>query len=322
MAPNLTLFKLRSNRPNRETDMQKPDISRFNWDDGRLFLAVARAGQILAAARMLGLNQATLSRRMAALESALGAKLLIRRTHGTELTDAGTRLMDTLERVEAEFLESQSHLQGTDAAVSGVVRIGVPDGFGFGFLAPRLARLADRHPDLRLQLVPTPRSFSLSRREADIAVLVGRPDRGRLIARKLTDYTLGLYAARAYLDRNAAPETSADLTRHRLVGYVEDLISAPALNYTTSYLRNWQSNIEISSSIGQLEAVRSGAGIGVLHDYLARGHPDLVPVLPEQRIIRSYWTAIHENLRDVARVRVAGNFLTEIVRESARDFAS
>ena len=244
-----------------------------NWDDGRMFLAVARAGQMLAAARALGVNQATLSRRVAALEAALGAKLLVRRTHGSELTDAGAALMEALERVESELLAAQARLQGTDAAVAGVVRIGAPDGFGVAFLAPRLARLAERHPDLRVQLVPTPRGFSLSRREADIGVMVGRPDKGRLVVRKLTDYTLGLYASRAYLAAHPAPAEPADLAGHRLVGYVEDLIAVPALNYAAQFLRGWRSHFEISSAIGQLEAVRAGAGIGVLHDYLAGRDP-------------------------------------------------
>lgn len=294
----------------------------LDWDDGRRFLAVARAGQILAASRTLGVNQATLSRRMAALERALGARLLVRRTHGVELTEAGAALLAALERVEAEFLAAQAQLHAADAAVSGVVRIGAPDGFGVGFLAPRLARLAARHPRLRIQLVPTPRSFSLSRREADIAVLVGRPEKGQLVARKLTDYTLGLYASRGYLADRPAPGTTADLARHRLVGYVEDLISAPALNYATQFLRDWRSDLEISSAIGQLEAVRAGAGIGVLHDYLARPHDDLVRLLPDQRARRSYWTAIHENLRDVARVRAVADFLTTIVREAQADFTA
>jgi DNA-binding transcriptional LysR family regulator len=293
----------------------------LNWDDGRQFLAVARAGQILAASRSLGVNQATLSRRMAALEQALGAKLLVRRTHGSEMTDAGAALLTALERVESEFILVQARLTATEAAVAGTVRVGVPDGFGVGFLAPRLAALAERHPHLRVQLVPTPRSFSLSRREADIAVLVGRPEKGRLYASKLTDYTLGLYASRRYLASRPAPATTADLAGHRLVGYVEDLISAPALNYATEFLRDWRSNIESSSAMGQLEAVRAGAGIGVLHDYLARPHGDLMRVLPDQRATRSYWTAIHENLRDVARVRALAEFLTAVVREAHADFA-
>jgi DNA-binding transcriptional LysR family regulator len=285
-----------------------------------MFLAVARAGQMLGAARALGVNQATLSRRMAALEAALGAKLLARRTHGSELTDAGAALLEALERVEAEMLGVQARLQGgAAAAVAGVVRIGAPDGFGVGFLAPRLARLAERHPGLTVQLVPTPRGFSLSRREADLAVMVGRPEKGRLVARKLTDYSLSLYAAPAYLESRPAPVEPADLAAHRLVGYVEDLIAAPALNYAAEFLRGWRSHLELTSAVGQLEAVRAGGGIGVLHDYLARD-TGLVRVLPERRAFRSYWLAIHENLRDVARVRAAADFLNDEVRASQAAF--
>ena len=217
------------------------------------------------------------------------------------------------------MLAVQARLQGAEAAAAGVVRIGAPDGFGVGFLAPRLARLADRHPDLTVQLVPTPRGFSLSRREADLAVMVGRPEKGRLVARKLTDYTLGLYAAPAYLDARPAPVHATDLTRHRLVGYVEDLIAAPALNYASEFLRGWRSSVEMSSAIGQVEAVRAGAGIGALHDYLARDS-GLVRLLPEHRAVRTYWLAVHENLRDVARVRAAAEFITEAVREAQAEF--
>lgn len=289
-----------------------------------MFLAVARAGQMLGAARSLGVNQATLSRRMAALEAALGAKLLVRRTHGSELTDAGAALFETLERVEAEMLGVQARLQGAEAAAAGAVRIGAPDGFGVGFLAPRLARLAERHPALTVQLVPTPRGFSLSRREADLAVMVGRPEKGRLVARKLTDYTLGLYASPAYLAAHPAPTDAAGLAGHRLVGYVEDLIAAPALNYAAEFLRGWRSRVELTSAVGQVEAVRAGAGIGVLHDYLAqerRHDGSLVRVLPGLRAVRSYWLAIHETLRDVARVRAAADWLTDAVQESQPAFA-
>jgi DNA-binding transcriptional LysR family regulator len=256
---------------------------------------------------------------MAALETALGAQLLACRTHGSELTDAGSALLETLERVESEMLALQARLQGAEAAAAGVVRIGAPDGFGVGFLAPRLARLVERHPDLRVQLVPTPRGFSLSRREADLAVMVGRPEKGRLVAYKLTDYTLGRYASPSYLAAHPAPREAADLASHRLVGYVEDLVAAPALSYATEFLRSWSSRLELSSAIGQVEAVRAGGGIGVLHDYLVAG-TRLVRVLPELRAVRSYWLAIHEGLRDIARVRAAADFLKEAVRNSQSAF--
>ncbi|WP_255440776.1 LysR family transcriptional regulator [Paracoccus sp. MC1854] len=292
----------------------------LDWDDTRLFLAVARAGQMLGASRTLGINQATLSRRIATLEAALGAKLIARRTHGSELTDAGRALLEALERVETEMLTVQVRLQGAEAAAAGVVRIGAPDGFGVGFLAPRLGVLAERHPALTVQLVPTPRGFSLSRREADLAVMVGRPEKGRLVARKLTDYTLGLYASPNYLAAHPEPTDPAGLAGHRLVGYVEDLIAAPAFNYATEFFRGWRSSVELTSAIGQVEAVRAGAGIGVLHDYLAHG-PDFVRILPELYVVRSYWLAIHENLRDVVRVRAAADWLSDAVLQSHSAFA-
>jgi len=292
----------------------------MNWEDGRLFLAVARAGQMLGAAKALGINQATLSRRMSALEASLGASLLIRRTNGCELTEEGEALAASLERAEAELLQAQARFGGAGSEISGTVRIGAPDGFGVSFLAPRLAHLSDRHPGLTIQLVPVPQAFSLSKREADIAVMVGRPEQGRLVASKLTDYTLSLYASRDYADRHGLPETTDGLRSHRLVGYVEDLIYAPTLNYTASFWSGWRSRIEISSATGQLEAVRAGAGIGVLHDYLAAGRNDLVSVLPDVVVQRAYWIVYHESLRGLARIKAATGFLNEAVRAEAGRF--
>ncbi len=222
----------------------------MNWDDARLFLAVGRHGQFLAASRALSINQATLSRRVSALEKDVGSKLLIRRTNGCELTDDGKYLMLALERAESEILVGLDNLADHDSDVAGTVRIGAPDGFGIGFLASRLAALYDRHPNLKIELVPIPRSFSLSQREADIAIMVGQPEKGRLVTRKLTDYRLGLYAAPDYLDRVGRPTTRADLVQHRLIGYVEELIYAPSLDYTHEFSRNWRSNMAISSAAG------------------------------------------------------------------------
>lgn len=292
----------------------------MNWEDGRLFLAVARAGQMLSAARALGINQATLGRRMTAFETSLGTKLLHRRTNGCELTAQGVTFFEYLERIETEFIGAATEVQHTDTSVSGIVRIGAPDGFGVSFLAPRLGLLARQHPELSIQLVPVPRSFSLSKREADIAVMIGRPKHGRLVARKLTDYTLGLYATPAYLTENGTPENTTALAAHRLIGYVDDLVYAPSLNYTDEFARAWKSQIEVSSAIGQMEAVRSGAGIGILHDYLAADVSNLVPILPQTKARRSYWTVFHESLRDVARVRVVSEFLDQQIKQASTDF--
>ncbi|MHA1158640.1 MAG: LysR family transcriptional regulator [Alphaproteobacteria bacterium] len=292
----------------------------MNWDDARLLLAVARAGQLLAAARRLGISQATLGRRISTLEAALGVQLLIRTTTGCELTENGRRLVASVEEIEQTFTNAQGAMTGAGAAVSGTVRIGTPDGFGVAILAPRLADFTQRHPGISIQLVPVARDFSLSRREADIAVMVHRPERGRLVARKLTDYTLGLYAARSYLRDHAPPRRAADLGDHTLIGYVDDLIYSPSLDYTGEAWRGWRSHHEVASAIGQFEAVRAGAGIGILHDYMAVQAADLVPVLSQVRIRRAYWTVLHESLRNVARIRTVADFLADTVRMRRDDF--
>lgn len=292
----------------------------MNWDDARLFLAVARAGQILGAANRLKISQAKLSRRVAALEASVGRKLLIRRTQGCELTENGEMLVEALERVEAEFLQSESRLTQQGAALSGTVRIGAPDGFGAAFLAPRLGRLAEQHPGLKVQLAPVPRSFALAKREADIAVMVGRPERGGLVARKLTDYSLGLYASPVYLQSNPAPKQRSDLKDHQLIDYVEDLLFSPLLDYGAEFWRGWRAQLEISSAHAQAEAARGGAGIAVLHDYIAAGDDRLVRVLPELTVTRAYWLVYHESLRDIPRIRAVSDFLVGIVREAQEAF--
>ena len=292
----------------------------MNWDDVRMFLAVARTGQFLAAAKRLGVNHATLSRRVSALEEDMKTRLLIRRTNGCELTAEGEIFLRAAERMETEMLEAQAQVGRVDSALAGTVRIGAPDGFGVYFLAPRLGQLTARYPELKIQLVPVPRSFSLSQREADIAITIERPDQGRLISSRLTDYSLGLYASRAYIGEKGIPASVDDLKEHRRIGYVEDLIYSPSLNYTGEIMRNWDAGFEISSAIGQTEAVRSGAGIGILHNYIARQYADLIKILPDIAIRRAYWTIYHESARDLARVRTVADFVHQMVREERQIF--
>ncbi|MDI5924067.1 LysR family transcriptional regulator [Rhizobium leguminosarum] len=285
----------------------------MNWDDVRIFLAVARTGQILAASKRLGLNHATLSRRLTSLEEALKTRLFIRRTNGCELTTEGEVFLASAERMETEMLAAQASLGHTDTAIAGTVRVGAPDGFGVSFLAPRMGRLIERHPSLKIQLVPVPRSFSLSQREADIAITLERPEQGRLVSSKLTDYTLGLYASHDYLGSQGTPGDIDALKAHPRIGYVEDLIFTASLNFSGEVMRSWDASFEISTAIGQTEAVRSGAGIGILHDYIARQYPELQRILPEVSIRRAYWTTYHETARDLMRVRSVADFLQELV---------
>lgn len=281
----------------------------MDWDDARFFLAAARAGQLSAAARRLGVDHATVGRRITALEAELGARLLERRPTGCVPTRAGERFLDVAERIESEWLRAQGEFAEGSIEMTGAVRVGAPDGFGTLFLAPRLGRLAERHPGLTLQLAPLPRAFSLSRREADIAVTLERPQEGRLSARKLIDYSLGFYASPAYLERAGAPARLEDLAGHTLVTYVADLLFTPELLFQPElYGPNFR-RFECASALAQGEAVRAGAGIGVLHDYVAAQDRALTRVLAQVSYERSYWLVTHADAHDLMRVRAVADFI-------------
>jgi DNA-binding transcriptional LysR family regulator len=284
----------------------------MNWDDVRIFLAVARHGQILGAARHLRLNHATVARRLNALEAAVETRLIARKTYGCEVTETGRQFLRHAERMEAELLAAYGGAHPDDGAVSGVIRVGAPDGFGATILAPHLGELSRRHPGLTIELAPAPRSFSLSQREADIAVTVGRPEKGRLLVRKLTDYTLGLYASQRYIQECGAPASLHDLREHRLVGYVEDLLYSSDLDYTGEFLKDWRSHVAVSTIAGQIEVIRSGAGVGILPAFMAREFPELVALLPSHVATRAFWILTHEDSRPSRQVANTIDFIVEI----------
>lgn len=294
----------------------------MDWDDLRFFLAVAREGQIMRAGQRLGTSQARVNRRITQFEEAIGERLFDRRTVGCSLTTAGRALMpNALAAEEAMLRLHASGAADRSSALKGTVRIGAPDGFGASYLAAHLPKLRALYPDLKVQLVPAPRSFSLSQREADIAIVIGRPEKGRLKATKLTDYSLGLYAAKSYLERHGAPASKDDLGDHELVGYVDDLIYTPALDFNKSFWAGWESQIEISSALAQVTAVRAGAGIGILHDFSVRDDPMLVPLFPETKEMRSYWVVWHEAMDAIPHIAVTTRFIIDTVRHDRRLFA-
>ena len=296
------------------------ELSTMDWDDIRFFLGVARAEQFSAAAARMGVDTATVARRINALEKSLNTRLFDRRHTGCVLTEAGERFFQTAEDLESNILRAQADLSRSGVLVTGAVRIAAPDGFGTLFLCPRLAALKARHPALTIQLVPITRTFSLSRREADLAVTIEQPAEGRLVSRKLIDYSLHFYASRKYLEELGAPTTANDLSRHCLITYVPDLIFAEQLIFMPEIYGPSYSRLECSTAVGQLEAVRSGAGIGILHDYAAHRDKQLRVVLPAVRFDRTYWMVTHADLQGIARVRAAIDFIVDEVRANRATF--
>jgi DNA-binding transcriptional LysR family regulator len=290
-------------------------MDHFDWDDLRFFLAVARSGRLTAAARRLSADHATVSRRIASLEQALKAKLFERRPQGYTLTLHGERLLAKAESMETDALMIQSEIGGADMALSGMVRIGAPDGFGVHFLAARLARLAAEHRGLELQLVAMPRLLSLSKREADIAITLAPPKEGKAIARKLTEYRLGLYAAPDYLAAHPPITSVADLGAHAMIGYIDDLIFTPELDYLDEVLKGMRARLQSSNLIAQMQAAAAGGGLCILPEFMAQGEPRLVKVLPDEvRLTRDFWLVVHADLKDVARVRTTIDFIVREVK--------
>lgn len=293
----------------------------LDWDLLQSFLAVARAGKLTAAARRLRIDHATLSRRLVALEAALGTKLFERHVSGYRLSAHGQRVLQRAETLESTILAIQSDVGQASSRVSGTVRIGTPDGFGTAFLAPVIGRLLDAHPDLDIELVATPRSFSLSRREADIAIGLSRPTHGRLHARRLTDYELGVYAARAHPALWADIAAPDEMAARPFISYIDDLIFAPELDYVPAISKAITPRLRSSNLIAQLQATAAGAGLCILPCFLADQDARLVRVLPARlRITRTFWMIVHAGQRDLARIQVTMAFIAAQVARAAHRF--
>lgn len=287
----------------------------MNWDDYRYFLAVARSGRLTEAGRQLAVDHATVGRRIKALETALGANLFDRSPQGYQLTDAGQRLVDLAEAMETSVVSSVAEVGGRGQQLSGAVRIGAPEGAAAYLIAEAATALCRAHPRLELQIVALPRTFSLSKREADIAIAVSAPDSGRLKFRKIADYTLHLYATKAYLARHPGIDTVEDLKSVRGIGYVPEYIYDKDLDYIPLVSPDIKPHLTSTSVHVQLEATLAGGGVCILHDFMAASHEELVRVLPDKvSFKRSFWYIVHEDYAKLERIRVVSDAVIEHMR--------
>lgn len=285
-------------------------LEQFDWNALQSFLAVVRCGRLTAAARQLGIDHSTLSRRIVALETSLQVRLFDRQPTGYSLTQQGEGLLDAAQAMETTAIGILSNVAGSSMKIAGTVRVGAPDGFGTSFLAPRLGRLGQLHPELNIQLVTLPRIFSLSKREADIAIGLAQPAEGRLQSRKLTDYELGLYGSHEYCSRYNLLINVADLKQHRFIGYIDDLIYAPELDYLPLVSRDIRPFFASSSLLVQLQATRRGYGLCVLPCFMADADARLTRVLKNHvSLKRSFHMMTHSDIRNLARIRVTLDFI-------------
>lgn len=290
----------------------------MDWDDLRIFLAVARSESLSGAGKRLKIDAATVGRRIARLEESMGARLFAKSPQGYALTEEGTRLLPHAERAETALDGAREALSGPEG-LSGQIRIGAPDGCANYLLPQVLAEICDANPGLEVQIVALPRVFNLSKREADLAIAVSRPTAGRLTVQKLTDYHLHLAAHPDYLAHAAPLRSPQDLSRHRLVGYIPDMIHDKELDYLAELGARSVALASNSVSV-QLNWLRAGAGVGVVHDFALPAAPELVQVIPDQvALTRSFWLIRHADDGRVERLnRFADLLATGLRREVLR----
>lgn len=241
------------------------------------FLSVARLGRYTAAAEVLGVNHSTVSRRIAALESAMGGRVLVRTTGGWEVTDLGRRAVAIAERIEASLRELVEG-EGADA-VHGMVRISAPDAFTSVFLAPAMTALRREHPALAVELLSATQRVRQNRSGVDLEIVVGRPQVLRAYATPVCAYSLRLYATPDYLAAHGEPAALADLSTHPLVYYVESSLQVDELDRALQELPDSPPSVRSTSVFAHVEATAAGAGIGILPDFLGDHDPRLVRVL-------------------------------------------
>ncbi len=283
------------------------------WDDLQDFLAIARAGQIARAAATTGVDPTTLARHLRRLEATLGQTLFEQTREGQVPTAAGQALLATVEAMQQAAARIAAPDDDPDH-LTGVLRVSVSEGFGTWFVAHHLPAFAASHPALTVDLVASSGFLNPSRREADVAVLLARPQTGSVISGKLTDYTLGLYASQAYAVRQPLPTTAAEVRTHDLIGYVPDLLYAPELRYLTEIEEGLEPRIRSSSINAQYRLVAAGAGLGVLPRFIGDADETLRRVLPDRTIRRSFWLVKHQDMREAKKVRMFRDWLTGLVQ--------
>lgn len=292
-------------------------IKNLQWDDARVFLAIARMGTLTRAAKLLGLGMATMIRRLDRLEAALGVKLFSRHQNGYFLTDDGAALVD-----RAEALEQAGQAFGTATMnqVAGTVRLATAENLANPLVIPALGSLLQAHPDLKLEVVMGPNTINLHRRDADLAVRMIKPTDGNVTLRRIGTLGFGLYGSPSYLAGRTSKSGPSVLESDQLIGWVETYSHLPSAQWINRALAGRPARLLTSSLASQQSAAISGIGLAVLPHFLARGS-GLQCVIPELGVDQTIWLVIHSDLIHSRRVRVVADFLIELFERKASELA-
>jgi DNA-binding transcriptional LysR family regulator len=290
------------------TDTPKP-VAALQWDDIRYFLSVARGGSLSEAARSLGVQHSTVSRRIDAMEQALGVRLFDRLPRGWPLTEEGRGLVERAERIEEE---AHGFVRAARGAVTlhGTVRLSVPPVFGSHFLVPRLAGFRRAYPGVMLDVVGETRSANLFRRDADLSVRLSRPLEPGLAARRLGTMRFALYGTSEWAKRSCA--------QWEFVGYNETLADAPQQQWLARFAQGRPFALIANDLASIHRACQAGVGVALLPRFIANGDDTLTEIgtQPACDVEREIWLAVHPDVRRSPRVQAAADALAEAIRDA------
>lgn len=286
----------------------------MDWDKLRIFHAVADAGSLTHAGDVLHLSQSAVSRQIRALEESLGTTLFHRHARGLILTEQGELLFDATSTMAKKLETASARIRDSEEEVFGELKVTTTTGFGTLWLAPRLVKLYDRYPDLKIDLLLEERVLDLPMREADVAIRMKEPAQADLIRKRLLNIRMRLYATPEYLARAGTPQGIEDIAAHRLIcqNPATPQVQAGAQLSQRLLAFNIPSTLTVNNYFGVLQGVLNHIGIGVLPDYLTSDFPDLVRVLPDVASVEvPVFLAYPEELRQSRRVTAFRDFVQE-----------
>jgi DNA-binding transcriptional LysR family regulator len=289
----------------------------YDWVDLKYFLACARSGSLARAGRVLNVDQTTVSRRLTAFETAIGAKLFDRTAPRTTLTPAGQTLLDTAQRIEQGALEIGRLANGADLRVDGVVRLAVSETISVVFFARLMGRLHEAHPDIELQLVTGAAAANLLAREADLALRAGvMPKQQSLVVRKVGRSRFHLYASQAYATAHPKSRRTNWLAGLDVIGFCDELAQIPPAKWLEQRAKTARVALRTNSLLSAAEAAVGGWGIAALPSFVGDQHPQLVRIDQEPIGNSDLWLVVHPDLQRTARIRAVIEYLMAAMRDA------
>jgi DNA-binding transcriptional LysR family regulator len=294
--------------------MKQQKVAVMDWDKLRIFHAVADAGSLTHAGEVLHLSQSAVSRQVRGLEESLNTTLFHRHARGLILTEQGELLFDATTAILKRLDAAEARIKDSEEEVFGELRVTTTTGFGSLWLAPRLTKLYEKYPDLKIDLMLEEKVLDLPMREADVAIRMKEPSQADLIRKRLMNVHMQLYASPAYIAAHGAPERIEDIGGHRLICQNPRSAQVSAGLIMVQHLMAYDvpSMLTVNNYFGVLQAVLNDLGVGMLPDYVTQDFPDLVRVLPDLSSAEvPVFLAYPEELRQSKRIQVFRDFVQD-----------